>query len=194
MNVSRFLRRERGKGCLTVYIFDDSKMVFFSVVGEDLLETAEVCRLSHGKYIGVKLEHFNVPLSMTDLCFYAPNLQLDDGCLDSTEFLCCDNDDEQMCYTHCQHKREDVIFDDDDRQLRIFNIRMMPPDAERDAAFAIRLYNNTVVWLMTNGSCYTESLVLSDIWKPTRYILDEYTTSFPLTQSAQGTVSSCLVT
>ena len=155
-----------------------------------------MCRLSYGKYIGVKLEHFNVPLSMTDLCFYVPDL--DDGCLKSTYFLCYGNsgcDDEQMCYTHCQHKREDVIFDDELRQQRITNFRMMPPDAERDPAFAIRLYNNTVVWLMT-GSCYANSSVLSDIWKPTRYILDEYTrsTSFPLTPSAEGTISSCLVT
>lgn len=169
---------------------------FFSVVGKNLLETAEVCRLRRGNYIGVKQKDFSVPPSDTDLCFYAPDLV--DKCLPSEDFLSCGCDDEQMCYTHkCQHKREDVIYDDDHRQLRIFNFRMMPPDDERDAAFVIRLYNNTVVWLMMNGSCSTTSLVLSNIWKPTRYILDEdYPTianSFTLTTSAEGTVSSCLV-
>lgn len=127
-------------------------------------------RLRHGKYVGVKQENFSdsVTLNTTDVCFYAPDLV--DDCLQAETFLSYNRSGhEEMCYTNCQHKREDVFYDDDDRQQRIINFRMMPPDDKEDDAFVIRLYNNTVVWLMTS-SCYSQPSVLSDIWKPRRYI------------------------
>lgn len=150
-------------------------------------------RLRHGKYVGVKQENFsdNVTLNTTDVCFYAPDLV--DDCLQAEKFLSYNRSGhEEMCYTNCQHKREDVFYDDDDRQQRIINFRMMPPDDKEDDAFVIRLYNNTVVWLMTS-SCYSQPSVLSDIWKPRRYILDEDYPRPTSSISEEGTVSSCLV-
>lgn len=184
------LAKWEGLPCSCAFI---SENVFFcSVVGKALSETAEVYSLKRGIYVGLKQE--NVPLSTTDLCFYAPYI---DDCLKSRDFLSYGNSGhEQVCSTHCQHERDDVIHDDDTRQQRIINFRMMPPDDKKDDAFVIRLYNSTVVWLM-NGTCYALSSVLSDIWKPRLYVLNdtlEYcitaTNSFTLTTTPEGIYSA----
>lgn len=120
----------------------------------------------------------------THLCFYVPDI---DVCLIDERFLSCEKQ------SNCtQHARNDVIHISGNETMRniTVNLRMMPPDDEKDEAYVIRLYNNTVVWL-TNISCYDNSSLLSQEWNPRIYIFNNTTnpTTIPPDSTCSMTAS-----
>ena len=107
-------------------------------------------------------KRFEIPHGDIQMCFYTRSLG---ECLKTDRFLA-----PAVTQNRKQHPKDYTVhFVDDSNTNRTVSFRMLEPDQALDEAFAIRLYNETVVYFVTGPSCM-ELDDLYSAWTPLLFI------------------------
>ena len=105
---------------------------------------------------------FLIPNGSTEMCFFADDLGPDElQCQKVSHFLDCGQ--------HCkQHTMNETVHELNSGTTRLVNFRMLPPGAALDKAYVIRVYNDTLVYIV-QGLC-NDNDSLYEVWPPMRLL------------------------
>ena len=129
-------------------------------VGEELLLPGNS---SESEFTTGEYKRFEIPHGDTQMCFYTRSLG---ECLDTDGFFALADTQNRK-----QHPKDYTVFNtsNNTNPNRMVSFRMLEPDQALDEAFAIRLYNETVVYFVTGHSCMVRDALYSE-WTPVLFI------------------------